>query len=114
MEFEEIKKAVKEIRLDTLRLDSDTNFEAVIVKEEMDKLIALLEGFFGSAAFPSKNRLPLQIYESINAFGGIMPGQTLYYSSRGNDAIFAMLWPWQDGQHTTVKIIKTGKIGDEK
>jgi len=109
MEFEEIKKAVKEIRLDTLRLDSDTNFEAVIVKEEMDKLIALLEGFFGSPAFPSKNRLPLQIHESINAFGGIMPGQTLYYLSQGNDTIFAMLWPWQDGQHITVKIIKIAK-----
>jgi hypothetical protein len=110
VDFEKIKEAVKNIRFGALRLDNDTKFEAVIIKEEMDKLIALLESFFGPPAFPSKNRLPLETHETINALGGIMAGQTLYYSNQGNYNIFVMLWPWQDGQHTTVKIIKIGKI----
>jgi hypothetical protein len=44
--------------------------------------------------------------ETVKAFGGIMPGQTLYFKNEGNDTIFAMLWPWQDGIRTTVKIIQ--------
>jgi hypothetical protein len=44
--------------------------------------------------------------EVINGFGGIMPGQTLYFRSEGSESIFAMLWPWQDGIRTTVKIIQ--------
>jgi len=40
----------------------------------------------------------------IEEFGGIRPGQTLYFWNEGKDAVFAMLWPWQDGYHTTVKI----------
>ena len=44
--------------------------------------------------------------ETVNNFGGIMPGQTLYFKGEGVDSIFAMLWPWQDGVRTTVKIIQ--------
>ena len=106
MQFEEIKKEVKEITFDTLRLDCDNHFEAVIVKEELAKLNERLKKFFGEPVWPSKNRLPLQIQEAVDGFGGILSGQTLYFSKEGDDAIFAMLWPWQDAEHTTLKIIK--------
>jgi hypothetical protein len=32
-----------------------------------------------------------------------MVGQTLYYSKQPDCALFAMFWPWSDGEHTTVK-----------
>ncbi len=105
MEFNELKKEVKNGVLDALRTDSDHYFEAVVVKEEMAKLKARLEKFLGLPAYPSKDRLLSQIEEAIKDFGGIKPGQTLYFWSEGNDVLFAMLWPWQDGWHTTVKII---------
>jgi hypothetical protein len=72
----------------------------------MDKLITCLESFLGPPIFPSKNRLSLEMKRNINAYGGIISDQTLYYSTQGSDTFFAMLWPWSDGQHTTVKIIK--------
>lgn len=106
MKFIELKDEVKAVKFDTLRLDCDNHFEAVVVKAELDKLTARLERFFGSPAWPSKGRLSLKIEETIKGFGGIMPGQTLYFKDSGADTMFAMLWPWQDGQRTTVKIIK--------
>lgn len=106
MDFQEIKTAVNGIKLDTLRLDSDNHFEAVIAKDELTKLVTLLEGFFGPPAFPSKVKLSASVRQNIDALGGIMSGQTLYYSSEGDVAIFAMLWPWSDGQRTTVKIFR--------
>jgi hypothetical protein len=106
MQFSQIKEGLKDVSFDALRTDCDNYFEAVILKEELTKLTERLANLFGSPAWPSKNRLSFRIQEAIKGFGGIMPGQTLYSLEQGSDAVFAMLWPWQDGKHTTIKIIK--------
>jgi hypothetical protein len=106
MEFSEIKEEVRTVGFETLRTDCDNYFEGVVVKNELANLNGRLGKMLGEPAWPSKNRLSYQMQESVKAFGGIMPGQTLYFKSEGPDAVFAMLWPWQDGMHTTVKIIQ--------
>jgi len=106
MQFNEIRKELGGVVFEALRSDSNNYFEAVIIKDELPKLTIILERFFGSPALPSKNKLSLQIQQLIDSFGGVMAGQTLYFWNQGSDSIFAMLWPWQDGRHTTVKIIQ--------
>ena len=105
MKFNELKAELKHIDFDTIRTDGDNYFETVIVKGELAKLTARLEKFFGLPVWPSENQLLPKAREAIKDFGGIKPGQNLYFWSEGNDVLFAMLWPWQDGWHTTVKII---------
>lgn len=106
MEFNEVKLEVKDLEFESLRTDCDNYFEAVLIKQELDKLNARLQKLFGAPAWPSKNRLSYQMEEAVKGFGGIMSGQTLYFKNQGQDSIFAMLWPWQDGEHITVKIIQ--------
>jgi hypothetical protein len=107
MEFDAVKSEVKEVNLDKLRTDADNYFEAVVIKDEMQKLTQSLEKFFGSPAWPAPgSRLSLSMKQAVDRCGGIMPGQTLYFWSQGKDEVFAMVWPWQDGKHTTVKIAK--------
>jgi hypothetical protein len=106
MQFDQLTDEVKRVSLDTLRCDADNNFEAVVVSEEMDKLKAQLEKFLGSPAFPSQHSLTFQMRQVVDGFGGIQAGQTLYFWSKGQETIFAMLWPWKDGVRTTVKIIQ--------
>lgn len=106
MEFNRIKEDVKSINFEATRTDCDNYFEAVVVKEEMSKLNESLKKLLGEPAWPSKNRLAFKVQEAIDGFGGIMPGQTLYFKNEGGNSIFAMLWPWQDGVRTTVKIIQ--------
>ena len=106
MQFNEIRKELEGIVFDMLRIDSDKYFEAVIVKNELTKLTTRLERLFGSPVWPSENSLSSEMQETINVFGGIKPGQTLYFWNQGKDTIFAMLWPWQNGLRTTVKIIQ--------
>lgn len=105
MQFNEIRKELEGVVFDNLRIDDHNYFEAVIVKNELTKLTASLERLFGSPARPSQNRLLLQAQEITKDFGGIRPGQTLYFWNQGEDTVFAMLWPWEDGYRTTVKII---------
>ena len=105
MDFKDVKQALREIQLDALRQDSDTHFEAVLLRNEIEKLMDRLEGFFGVPVFPAKGKLPKHIERGIAPFGGIMSGQTLYYMKQKKGDMFAMLWPWNDGQKITLKVI---------
>lgn len=106
MEFNEFKNALKNLTFDTQREDRDDYFEAVIIKEELPRLTGVLNQFFGEAVWQSKGKLTPLMEEAIKDFGGVMPGQTLYFCNEGSVKFFAMLWPWQDNEHIT---LKTGK-----
>jgi len=106
MEFNEIRKEVKNGIFDTLRTDNDDYFEAVVIRDEVAKLKERIEKFFGAPSYPSKDKLAPQVEQRIKEFGGIMSGQTLYFLNDGEKNILAMLWPWQDGYHTTIKLIQ--------
>ncbi len=106
MQFNELVKEVKNVNFDTLRMDSDDYFEAVILNSKLANLNTILERFFGPPVWPSREALPPGIENVLSDFGGIMPDQTLYFWNQASDTIFIMLWPWRDGAHTTVKIAK--------
>jgi len=106
MDFNAIRKDMKTLSFETLRTDCDNFFEGVIIQQEIDKLNSQLKSLFGEPVFPSKNRLAHKVQTTVDGFGGLMAGQTLYYKDLGADSILAMLWPWKDGQRTTVKIIQ--------
>jgi hypothetical protein len=50
--------------------------------------------------------LAAQIQKAIAEFGGIRDGQTLYFGNEDKYSLFAMLWPWQDAEHITLKMAK--------
>ena len=104
MQFDDLRNEVKALAIAELREDSDNYFEVVLIKEELTKLVSKLEKILGPA-WPHKTKLSSDIEKRIKEFGGIKPGQTLYFSQLNNNRIFAMLWPWSDGNRTTVKII---------
>lgn len=106
MEFVNLRKDIRSLNLDSLRIDGDNFFEAVLIKDELQRLNRRLKSFLGEPLYPSKSRLPLKVRRQINAFGGIMPGQTLYYKAEADAVFFAMLWPWNDGLRTTLKIVR--------
>lgn len=104
MQFSELKAKVKSVGFDELRIEHDNYFEAVIVKTKTRELVNALQKFFGVPVWPSRRKLSLQVEEAIKDYGGIMAGQTLFFRDHDHKIIFAMLWPWQDGEHATVKI----------
>jgi hypothetical protein len=107
MDFGIIRKDMKMFNFEALRTDCDNFFEGVIVGQEVQKLNGQLKNLLGEPVYPSKEKIAHKVRQTIDGFGGVTPGQTLYYKDVGQERIFAMLWPWKDGQRTTVKIIKT-------
>ena len=106
MEFSRVKEEIKRIGFTETDADSDNLFEGTVLKDKVGTVLSTLQGFFGEPAWPSKNRLTLRMEKLIKQYGGIMAGQTLFLENQENEVLFAMLWPWKDGKHTTVKIIQ--------
>lgn len=107
MQFADVRNELKGISFKTLRKDAEGEFEAVVIKEEAGRLAEKLEKFFGVPVWPSQEKLLPLIAHAIEEYGGIMPGQTLYFWHSASESIFAMLWPWSDGRHITVKLIRS-------
>jgi hypothetical protein len=106
IQFEQLKTEIKNITFETLRTDGADYFEAVLTREHLSELTSKLEQTFGLPAWPSKTKLSPQVKEKIEEFGGVWEGQTLYFANPEGNFLLAMLWPWQDGEHITLKIAK--------
>lgn len=106
MPLTEVKKEVKSIGLAEVRTDTADYFEAVLTKEILPALLVKLEKIFGAVKYPSDKAIPDDIAAMTQKFGGVREGQTLYFSQKDGLSKIAMLWPWQDDQHITLKIAK--------
>jgi len=104
--FGVVKRDIKMFKFEILRTDGEDFFEGVIIQQEINKLTLQLKSLLGEAVYPSKNKLEQKVSRIVDEFGGLIPGQSLYYKDLGTQGVFVMLWPWKDGQHTTVKIIQ--------
>ncbi len=87
-------------------MDAASHYEVVLLGDHLTKAQERLHVFFGPPVEPGKDDIPRHVQKQINASGGIRQGQTLYYRSLDDGSVFAMLWPWSDGIHTTLKVIK--------
>lgn len=106
MELKEIREKLEGIKFEEVRADKNTYFEAVVVNNELTTLISKLENIFGSPVWPSKDPLSLDVQGMVKDFGGIRSGQTLYSFEDSSATIIAMLWPWHDEYHITIKVIQ--------
>lgn len=106
MEFNKLKTELKNIELDTTRMDNENYFEVVIKKERLNEIIPIVERILGPTAWPSCSKLSKDTEKLIKNFGGLRKGQMLYLLCKDGFSIFAMLWPWQDNERVTIKIAK--------
>jgi len=109
MQFKELIDDIKTCAFDEIRVDTNSFFEAVIMKNNLEALNAKLSSVFGAPIWPSENKLSDEASSIIKNHGGIMGGQTLYFTHMENDPVFVMFWPWGDKEHVTVKIGREGE-----
>jgi hypothetical protein len=83
---------------------SDAYSEIVFCNKDNDKWNKLFEDIFG---FPAKSAgvKPTEEHLSLTKdYGGIHANQTLFKKIFDDSLVIAMLWPWQDDTHTTLKM----------
>ena len=96
---------IENIDFDLVRIDTDSYFEAVLLKNKLPQLVENLEKIFKAGKWPSEKEPPPEIEKIISGFGGVRGNQSLYFLREGQDYVCALLWPWQDQEHITLKIL---------
>lgn len=101
-DFGHLRQELRGIRFEPLRAAEDAFMEGVVSVGECTKLLVCLERFYGGAV-ASLDGEPAALTALVDQYGGLMSGQTLYCCRSQEKYVCVMLWPWQDGEHVTVK-----------
>ncbi len=106
MNFSELLDALQELKYEERRTREENYFEAVISKENLEPLSALLKDYFGAPVKPAGR--PPSWSDSLTArpYGGIRQDQTLYLVKKETGMEIVLLWPWGNGMLVTVKVIQ--------
>ena len=110
MGFSEWREELKTLIFTRIRVNEPGYFEAVIVATDLPRLTGLLEKFFGAPIWPTQEQLTPQIDKLVGDYGGLQPGQSLYFWNEGIETVLAMLWPWSVGKLVTIKIVKKPSV----
>ncbi len=103
--IEKILGRCSEIGIDELRENTGDYLEFVIFSRDFDKWKELFDSIFGKP-LKDKGVKPSGCNIKITRpYGGIRANQVLYEK----DGFILMVWPWQNGELETVKVIKNDK-----
>lgn len=78
--------------------------ELVFFNKEQEEWNRILTEILGEAKKPA-GKDPSEEDDSLTEeYGGIFTNQTLFQKDFDTVTVIAMVWPWQDGVHTTLKV----------
>ena len=111
MNFSELSEEIRKTAVEEKRADSNDRLELVVKNGALNEITPILERYFGPAVKPAGKNPSGPNRDLTNPFGGILKNQTLYYADRENCSNLAMIWPWSDGERSTLKIFRLGRAG---
>ena len=105
MTFEDLIKRCRALEIAEERQLSEEYGEFVIYNEHITEWYKMFDEILGKpqkslGAKPTKADLLL-----TEKYGGVYENQVLYKKDFNEGTLLAMLWPWGDGEHITLKII---------
>ena len=105
MSLKEIVDRCRAFEVAENRKSSADYIELVFYSKDSDKWSQALTEILDLPAKPAGVKPEEGDTVLTQNFGGIHENQTLFKKPSNAGAIIAMLWPWQDGVHTTLKLI---------
>ncbi len=110
-DMKQANNALKEIsnRLSALgicekRDMGDEYCELVLYDNEIDRWVKIITDILGGAVKPPGTKANKEHLRLTEKYGSVYTGQTLFKKEFGDDIVIAMLWPWGNRTHTTIKI----------
>lgn len=104
MTLAEIAQTYSGLEISEQRRNSDKYQELVFFSKDTEQWNKALAQKLGPPVKPAGEPPSPQQQESTKDYGGIFDNQTLFEKKFDQLTVLAMFWPWQDGQHTTLKI----------
>lgn len=91
------------------RLAGDDYCELVFFTKDTPEWEKVLTDILGSGIKPPQTPLGKEDVRLAAEYGGVHSGQTFFKKEIDSSVVIAMFWPWQDAEHTTLKIAFTRK-----
>ena len=105
MTIKEILNKCSELEVSEKRSVSDEYGEIVFYNRDIDEWSKILTGVLGEAIKPTGVKPAFDHLALTKDFGGIYKNQTMFKKDFESCNIMAMFWPWQDNEHTTLKVV---------
>jgi hypothetical protein len=102
MDLKQVITELTKLEIQEKRSIGDDYGELVLLNTPA--LHKLLSDIFGPAVKKSNEKPDKETTILAKEFGGIWDNQTLFKKNSQNCILIAMLWPWGDQQHITIKI----------
>lgn len=102
--IEALYEKFKQLKIDETREVSDDYLELVFYSDDLAMWHEVLKDAFGQPHKPVGEKPTKEISKITKQFGGVFGNQTFYMKKDGGQNIGAMLWPWQDDEHITLKV----------
>ena len=106
MSLQRIINGIANLPLAETRKSEDTYLEVVFFTTDLPQWMQVLTQHLGEPIKPPGTAPSADDKALTKSYGGIAANQTLFRGSVAEVAIVAMCWPWQDGEHVTLKIAK--------
>ena len=108
--LKEIMEKCSGLNIDEQRSITDEYAEVVFLNKEIGAWRKVLTDVLGPEIKPAGVKPSENDQDLTKDYGGIHQNQTLFKKTFDEKTVVAMLWPWQDGIHTTLKmtLVKNG------
>ena len=114
MILNDVLEKCSQMTINQTRSTSDEYVELVFYTKDLVAWDQILTDTLGSPVKTPKQKAEKDDSRITEQFGGVWAGQTLFKKDNEDSTIIAMLWPWGDNVHTTLKLallaIQTDRI----
>ena len=95
------------------RHQDETYCELVFYNREIDAWHTVFSEALGPPVKPAGQEPTKEVLRLTQAYGGIRTRQTLFVREFEDVTVVAMFWPWEDDEHTTLKMALLEKEKEE-
>ena len=99
-----LKDRLKKIALYEERVIDSDYIEVVYFSKDHSFFEDILSSLFGKPVKDSGQAPNKSVKLLAQAYGGVFENQILYCTENETRPVIAMLWPWQDREHITLKV----------
>ena len=102
--LKEIIEKCSRLKVDESRSVAEDYAELVFFNKEISEWNKILVDALGPAIKPAGTEPTEEDLRLTEDYGGIHDSQTLFKKEFDGFTVIAMFWPWQDNEHTTLKM----------
>lgn len=104
MTVKDLLSKISHLKAEEKRTISEEYSELVFLNKDIDELCKIFSGILGEPEKKQGIKPSKDILRLTKNYGGVRENQTLFKKDNAQNTIIAMLWPWQDNMHTTLKM----------